>query len=138
MYTKAVVWATSATPLPMWDPEGSGMVPIPNMVADFRDTKGGYVEEKRKQCGFRWFWEAQSACGRQGKGPGEAVKRRHGLLRRWKGSRKRLLKDASFSATFSLHAVSASSFAKLSWAFEGTRIRGRVLVKEQQSRTNVI
>jgi hypothetical protein len=38
MYTKAVVWATSATPLPMWDPEGSGMVPIPNMVADFRDT----------------------------------------------------------------------------------------------------
>ena len=39
MYTKAVVWATSATPLPMWDPEGSGMVPVPNMVADFRDTK---------------------------------------------------------------------------------------------------
>src|ERR1700722_19107181 len=25
MYTKAVVWATSATPLPMWDAEGSGM-----------------------------------------------------------------------------------------------------------------
>jgi hypothetical protein len=39
MYTKAVVWATSATPLPMWDPEGSGMVPVPNMVADFRDTQ---------------------------------------------------------------------------------------------------
>jgi hypothetical protein len=38
MYTKAVVWATSATPLPMWDPEGSGMVLLPNMVADFRDT----------------------------------------------------------------------------------------------------
>ena len=37
MYTKAVVWATSATPLPMWDVEGSGMVPLPNMVADFRD-----------------------------------------------------------------------------------------------------
>jgi hypothetical protein len=37
MYTKAVVWATSATPLPMWDAEGSGMVPEPNMVADFRD-----------------------------------------------------------------------------------------------------
>ena len=37
MYTKAVVWATSATPLPMWDPEGSGMVPVPNMVAGFRD-----------------------------------------------------------------------------------------------------
>jgi hypothetical protein len=27
MYTKAAVWATSATPLPMWDVEGSGMVP---------------------------------------------------------------------------------------------------------------
>jgi hypothetical protein len=38
MYTKAAVWATSATPLPMWDVEGSGMVPLPNMVADFRDT----------------------------------------------------------------------------------------------------
>jgi hypothetical protein len=38
MYTKVVVWATSATPLPMWDPEGSGMVPVPNMVADFRDS----------------------------------------------------------------------------------------------------
>jgi hypothetical protein len=38
MYTKAAVWATSATPLPMWDSEGSGMVPLPNMVADFRDT----------------------------------------------------------------------------------------------------
>jgi hypothetical protein len=38
MYTKAVIWATSATPLPMWDPEGSGMVPVPNMVADFRDS----------------------------------------------------------------------------------------------------
>jgi hypothetical protein len=37
MYTKAVVWATSAIPLRMWDPEGSGMVPVPNMVADFRD-----------------------------------------------------------------------------------------------------
>jgi hypothetical protein len=39
MYTKAVVWATSANPLPMWDLEGSGMVPVPNMVADFRDTR---------------------------------------------------------------------------------------------------
>jgi hypothetical protein len=37
MYTKAVVWATSATLLPMWDVGGSGMVPVPNMVADFRD-----------------------------------------------------------------------------------------------------
>jgi hypothetical protein len=43
MYTKAVVWATSATPLPMWDPEGSGMVPVPNMVADFRDSVPGHI-----------------------------------------------------------------------------------------------
>jgi hypothetical protein len=27
MYTKAAARATSATPLPMWDVEGSGMVP---------------------------------------------------------------------------------------------------------------
>src|SRR5271170_1913449 len=37
-YTGAAAWATSATPLPMWDPEGYRMVPLPNMVADFRDT----------------------------------------------------------------------------------------------------
>jgi hypothetical protein len=37
MYTKAAVQATSATSLPMWGVEGSGMVPWPNMVADFRD-----------------------------------------------------------------------------------------------------
>src|SRR5271154_902055 len=37
MYTKAAVLATSATSLPMWDPEGYRMVPLPNMVADFRD-----------------------------------------------------------------------------------------------------
>jgi hypothetical protein len=37
MYTKAAVRATSATSLPMWGVEGSGMVPCPNMVADFRD-----------------------------------------------------------------------------------------------------
>jgi hypothetical protein len=39
MYTKAAAWATFATPLPMWGVEGSGMAPLPNMVADFRDTK---------------------------------------------------------------------------------------------------
>jgi hypothetical protein len=39
MYTKAAVWATSATPLPMWDVDGSGMVPLPNVVAVFRDRK---------------------------------------------------------------------------------------------------
>src|SRR5271170_1019736 len=38
MYTKAAVLATSATSLPMWGPEGYRMVPLPNMVADFRDT----------------------------------------------------------------------------------------------------
>jgi hypothetical protein len=38
MYTKAAVRATSATSLPMWGVEGSGMVPWPNMVADFRDS----------------------------------------------------------------------------------------------------
>jgi hypothetical protein len=37
MYTKAVAWASNATPLPMWVEMSSGMVPIPNMVADFRD-----------------------------------------------------------------------------------------------------
>ena len=37
MYTKAAVLATSATSLPMWGPEGYRMVPLPNMVADFRD-----------------------------------------------------------------------------------------------------
>jgi hypothetical protein len=40
MYTKAAAWATGATSLPMWGVEGSGMVPCPNMVADFRDTAG--------------------------------------------------------------------------------------------------
>jgi hypothetical protein len=39
MYTKAAVWASSATPLPMWDVEGSSMVPLPNVVADFRDKR---------------------------------------------------------------------------------------------------
>src|SRR5271156_360318 len=38
MYTKAAVLATSATSLPMWGPEGYRMVPLPNMVADFRDS----------------------------------------------------------------------------------------------------
>src|SRR5271170_7917698 len=38
MYTKAAVLATNATSLPMWDPEGYRMVPLPNMVANFRDT----------------------------------------------------------------------------------------------------
>jgi hypothetical protein len=37
MYAKAAVRATSATSLPMWVVEGSGMVPWLNMVADFRD-----------------------------------------------------------------------------------------------------
>jgi hypothetical protein len=37
MYTKAAVWATSATPLPMWDVDSSGMVHLPNVVAVFRD-----------------------------------------------------------------------------------------------------
>ena len=37
MYTKAAVLATNATSLPMWDPEGYRMVPLPNMVANFRD-----------------------------------------------------------------------------------------------------
>jgi hypothetical protein len=37
MYTKAAVWATSATPWPMWDVDGSSMVPLPNMVAVSRD-----------------------------------------------------------------------------------------------------
>src|SRR4051812_9772710 len=32
--TGAAAWATNATPSPMWDVEGSGMVPIPNMVSD--------------------------------------------------------------------------------------------------------
>ena len=27
MYTKAAAWTTGANPLPMWDAEGSGMVP---------------------------------------------------------------------------------------------------------------
>jgi hypothetical protein len=39
----SVIWATSATPLPMWDPEGSGMVPVPNMVADFSD-RGSWLD----------------------------------------------------------------------------------------------
>ena len=39
MYTKAAVLATSATSLPMWGPEGYRMVPLPNMVADFRDSR---------------------------------------------------------------------------------------------------
>jgi hypothetical protein len=39
MYTRVAAWATSATPLPMWGVEGSGMVLLPNMVTDFRDTK---------------------------------------------------------------------------------------------------
>jgi hypothetical protein len=38
MYTRVAAWATSATPLPMWGVEGSGMVLLPNMVTDFRDT----------------------------------------------------------------------------------------------------
>jgi hypothetical protein len=38
MYTRVAAWATSATPLPMWSVEGSGMVLLPNMVTDFRDT----------------------------------------------------------------------------------------------------
>src|SRR5271170_1401216 len=38
MYTKAAVLATNATSLPMWDPEGYRMVPLPNMVANFRDN----------------------------------------------------------------------------------------------------
>jgi len=38
MYTKAAVWATSATPWPMWDVDASSMVPLPNMVAVSRDT----------------------------------------------------------------------------------------------------
>ena len=42
MYTKAAVRTTSATPLPMWDVEGSGMVPGPNLVSDFRDTEQLY------------------------------------------------------------------------------------------------
>jgi hypothetical protein len=33
----------SCCPLPMWDVEGSGMVPLPNMVADFRDTDSSKV-----------------------------------------------------------------------------------------------
>ena len=37
MYTRVAAWATSATPLPMWGVEGSGMVLLPNMVTDFRD-----------------------------------------------------------------------------------------------------
>jgi hypothetical protein len=41
MYAKAAVWATSATSLPMWGVEGSGMIPLPNMVADFRDRLSG-------------------------------------------------------------------------------------------------
>ena len=39
MYTKAAVWATSTNPRPMWDVDGSGMVPWSNMVSDFRDTQ---------------------------------------------------------------------------------------------------
>ena len=37
MYTKDGAWATSATPLPMWGVDGSGMVPRPNMVSVSRD-----------------------------------------------------------------------------------------------------
>jgi len=39
MYTKAAVWATSATPLPMWDVDSSGMVHLPNVVTVFRDSR---------------------------------------------------------------------------------------------------
>ena len=38
MYTRVAVWATSATPLSRWGVEGSGMVLLPNMVTDFRDS----------------------------------------------------------------------------------------------------
>ena len=41
MYTKAAVRATSATPLPMWDVGGSGVVLLPNMASDFRDMQSG-------------------------------------------------------------------------------------------------
>ena len=39
MYTKDGAWATSATPLPMWGVDGSGMVPRPNMVSVSRDIQ---------------------------------------------------------------------------------------------------
>jgi hypothetical protein len=38
MYTRVAVRATSATPLPMWGVEGSGMVLLPNMITDFCDS----------------------------------------------------------------------------------------------------
>jgi len=41
MYTKDGAWATSATPLPMWGVDGSGMVPRPSMVSVSRDTMPG-------------------------------------------------------------------------------------------------
>src|SRR5271170_1071790 len=60
MYTKAAVLATNATPLPMWDPEGYRMVPLPNMVADFRDrvTLGNFEIDflTEKSVGERNEW----------------------------------------------------------------------------------
>jgi hypothetical protein len=38
MYARVAVWATRATPLPMWGVEGSGMALLPNMITDFRDN----------------------------------------------------------------------------------------------------
>jgi hypothetical protein len=32
MYTRVAVWATFATPLPMWGVEGSGMDLLPNIT----------------------------------------------------------------------------------------------------------
>jgi hypothetical protein len=49
MYTRVVAWATSATLLPMWSAEGSGIVLLPNMVTDFRDktsSQMGYPEQE--------------------------------------------------------------------------------------------
>jgi hypothetical protein len=62
MYTKAAVWATSATPLPMWDSEGSGMVPLPNMVVDFRDKELFEVREADDHlCIFSFVVHARSS-----------------------------------------------------------------------------
>jgi hypothetical protein len=38
MYTAVAVWATIATPLPMWGVGDSGMDLLPNMVTDFRGS----------------------------------------------------------------------------------------------------
>jgi len=53
MYTKAAVWATSATLLPMWDVDSSGMVHLPNVVAVFRDNTCLSGSEKGNDAGMQ-------------------------------------------------------------------------------------